>query len=129
MDYIEMVNMRYNDMIIRKADMKSYIDMNRINSITRFFLVIAYQNKKELLYDNEIKRMLDKELLIAKKLATKGTNKINSLDEKIASRLLMISPQVFMYVMGFYNKLKSLRISKWGNVDEERFSFYNCSSV
>ena len=83
--------------------------MNRINCVTRFYLVIAYQNKIELLKDKEIKKKLDEELLIAKKLTTREINKINSLDEKLASKLLMISPYLFIFVMKIYKKLKYRR--------------------
>lgn len=105
-DYIDMVNKRYDDMILKKEELKNYIDMNRINCVTRFYLVIAYHNKKELLKEKEIKDRLDKELSIAKKLSTKEINRINSIDERIASKLLMISPHLFIFVMKIYRKLK-----------------------
>ena len=106
-DYVDMVNKRYNDLIFKKKELKKYIDLNRINCVTRFYLVIAYQNKIELLKDKEIKKKLDNELLIAKKLTTREINKNNSLDEKLAIKLLMISPYLFIFVMKIYKKLKS----------------------
>ena len=83
--------------------------MNRINSITRYFLMIAMHNKKELFKDKELKEILDNELKFAKKIRNKDIIKINTLTENIVSRLLIISPILFFYIMSFFYKLRSLR--------------------
>lgn len=109
LDYIGMVNYRYNDLIYRKPELINYINMNRINSIRDCFLMLAIHNKKDLLKDKEIRVILDKELVILKKIRNKNVVRINTLMENVTSRLLIISPILFFYVMRNLFLLKNIR--------------------
>lgn len=105
-DYIDMTNKRYEDLIQKKLELKSYIDMNRINSTTRYFLEIIRHNQEILLKDKELKEKLDKELLIAKNLIRKETRQLSTLKENIANQLLLDLPQLFFVIMRTFYKIK-----------------------
>lgn len=107
LDYIDMINVRYEDLIKDKYELKDYIDTNRINSITRYFLEIIRCNSYELLNDKEVKDKLENEILIYKKLFRKEIIKINSLKNNISNLLFLISPKLFFNVMRIFYKIKS----------------------
>lgn len=106
-DYIEMINTRYDDLIQNKPKLKDYIDMNRINATTRYFLEIIRHNKKSLLKDKDLKERLDKEILMAKKLNRKETREISTFKENIANQLLIFYPNLFFGVMNLFYKIKN----------------------
>ena len=112
LDSIDMINKRYNDLINKRPELKDYIDMNRINTTTRYFLEIIRNNQKSLLKDNDITEKLNEELLISKKLIRKETKKINTLKQNIANYILIISPKLFFITMNLFYKLKTKGVKK-----------------
>ena len=105
-DYIEMTDKRYNDLLKIKPHLKNYLDMNKINTTTRAFLEISKHNKKEFLIDKELKQLLDKELLLSKRLINKETIKISTLKENIINTLLQHSTNLFFKIMSNLYKIK-----------------------
>ena len=106
LDYLEMINTRYNDLIKIKPNMINYLDMNKVNSTTRCFLEISKHHGEKLLKDKELNEILIKELLISKKLMRKEIIKLNSLKENIANRLLIVSKKIFFICTKIFYRLK-----------------------
>ncbi len=107
LDYIEMINKRYDDLIKYKYELKDYIDMNRINSITRYYLEIVRCNGYILLKDEEVKNKLNEELEIFKNLFKINIIKINSTKHNISNIILLISPKLLLNTMKIFYKIKS----------------------
>lgn len=106
LDYIEMVNLRYNELLKIKPDLKDYIDMNKINTVTTYFKEIFRNNKNSLLDDLDIKVILENELSLSEKLIRKETKKLTTFRENIENKLLIFSPKLFFYIMKIHHILK-----------------------
>lgn len=105
-DYIDMINKRYEDLIQKKPELKDYLDMNRINATTRYFLEIIRHKQLNLLNNKELKNKLDKELLITKNLIRKETRQLSTFKENIANQLLIINPKLFFIIMKIFYRIK-----------------------
>lgn len=107
LDYIEMVNKRYDDLIKYKYELKDYIDMNRLNSITRYYLDIVRSNGYILLKDEDVRYILNNELKIFRKLFRMNIIKINSVKNNITNIILLISPKLLLVIMKIFYIIKS----------------------
>ena len=91
LDFIEMINYRYEYLMKEKPYLSEYIDMNRVNTVTRYFIDIAKSKKISVLKNGEFKSKLYKELEIARKLNTKEIRKINSRKLNLLNKILQYS--------------------------------------
>lgn len=101
-DFINAVNNRYSELYNFDKKLNIYLDMNRVNSVLRYFLDIAMFRKKSVLKDLRFKKALYTELEIARRLNTTEIRKINTKKKNILLHLLFLNPNIFYYVMNLY---------------------------
>lgn len=104
MDYIEMINKRYDELYGYDKSLNIYLDMNKVNSVLRCFLDISGYKCIRILKDKEYKKILYHEISIAKKLNTKEVQKINTFKKNILLKLLFLNPYIFYIIMKIYFK-------------------------
>lgn len=101
-DFINAVNNRYSELYNFDKKLNIYLDMNRVNSVLRYFLDIAMFRKKSVLKDLRFKKALYTELEIARRLNTTEIRKINTKKKNILLHLLFFNSNIFYYVMNLY---------------------------
>ena len=101
-DFINAVNNRYSELYNFDKKLNIYLDMNRVNSVLRYFLDIAMFRKKSVLKDLSFKKVLYTELEIARRLNTTDIRKINTKKKNILLHLLFFNSNIFYYVMNLY---------------------------
>lgn len=108
LDFINAVNERYENLYNNLEELNIYLDMNRVNSILRYFLDIVEHKKIEVLKNKKLKEVLNKEINFGKKIFTKEVRKINRKKRNLLLRILFINKYLFYYTMICYFKFKKV---------------------
>lgn len=101
LDFIEMINYRYDYLMKDRPDLSVYINLNRVNVANRYFIDIAKSKKLSVLRDKAFKGKLYKELDIAKRLNTKDVKKINDKKSNLLNGILFFNTYVFYFIVKF----------------------------
>ena len=104
-DFIQAINNRYKSLYNYNSGLNVYLNMNKVNSVLRYFLDISMFKKREVLKDKYFKEILYRELKEAKELFTKDVRKINTKKKNILFYLLMFNPFLFYCVMNLYFRI------------------------
>lgn len=101
-DFIAAINERYNKLYNYHQDLNPYLDMNKVNSVLRYFLDIVRFKRIDVLKDKEYKSLLYNELKIAKQIYTKPVRQLNTFKKNLLIKLLFLNPYLFYYVTSVY---------------------------
>ena len=104
-DFINAINNRYYSIIDSGIDIYPYLDMNRVNSILRYFLDIVKYKKIDVIKSGELSCYLDYEIKLAKKIFTNDVRKVNSKKRNFLIKILFINKYLFYYIMTIYSKI------------------------
>ena len=104
-DFINAINNRYEDILKSNINLSPYLELNRVNSILRYFLDIVKYERLDIFKSQELKDILNSEIKFGKKIFSKEVRSINSTKRNIIIRLLFINKYLFYYIMHYYSKI------------------------
>lgn len=110
LNLMELMEYRYKYLIKEKLELKNYIDMNRVNTVTRYFVDIAKSGKLSVLKDITFRNKLNEELKIAKKLNSKSIKKLNTRKQNLLNKVLLFNPTFFCFMVKCAYRICSNRI-------------------
>ncbi len=123
LDLMEMVEYRYNYLLKKKENLLDYINMNKVNSVTRYFIDIAKSGKLSVLKNKNFMKKINAELSIAKSINGKTIKKINTGKQNFLNMLLFINPYIFCYTMMALCKMRN-SMSKFLQANMFKFNFF-----
>ena len=109
LDYEEMIETRYQELLPKYPELKKYLDANKVKSIVRQHQNISMFSSKELLKEEEINHLLEYNHKRLKEYNTKEVKKLNSSKINLLSTTLLINKKLFYFLTKVYYNTKKWR--------------------